>query len=425
MGQGYLAKFVVVACAIVAAGALLFRPLLGLISYGLDLQGGVHVVAQARGKDGKPVSDEDMRQLQAVMRQRVDELGVSEPVIQREGQNRLIIELAGVKDPDEAVRLIGKTAMLEFKTSDGRVVVSGNELKDARPGRNPSTNEPVVELEFNAEGARKFAQVTQELVQKYGEGDQRRHIAIYLDNELLTNPYVREAITNGRAEIEGGFATFDEAANLAALLRGGALPVNVDIVEKRLVGPTLGQDSLAKSKVAVTVAVIAIFAFMILVYRLPGIVADLSLVVYALLLLAALVGLRAVLTLPGIAGVLLSLGVAVDGNIIIYERIKDELRAGKSLRAAVEAGFRRAFWTIFDSNITTILAAVVLYYLGTGPIRGFAVTLMLGIAASFFTAVVLTRWLLRLLVRVEFLRRPALYGVPRPAPAGTAGGSER
>lgn len=417
MGQGSLVKFLLVAALIVASGVLLFRPLLGLIEYGLDLQGGVHVVVRAREKDGKPVKEESMRQLMAVMRQRVDELGVTEPVIQREGTDRLIIELAGVKDPDEAVRLIGKTAMLEFKTYDGRVVLSGSELKNARPGRHPATNAPVVDLEFNAEGARKFAQVTQELVQQYGERDPRRTIAIYLDEELLTNPFVREAITTGQAQIEGGFASFDEAAQLAALLRGGALPVNVDIMEKRLVGPVLGQDSLEKSKVAVTVAVMAILAFMLLVYRLPGVVADLSLVVYALLLLGALAGIGAVLTLPGIAGILLSIGMAVDANIIIYERIKDELRGGKTLRAGVEAGFRRAFWTIFDANVTTVLAAVVLYFLGTGPIRGFAVTLMLGITASFFTAIVLTRWLLRLLVRVEFLRRPGLYGVPRPATA--------
>jgi preprotein translocase subunit SecD len=388
-----------------------------MVTYGLDLQGGVHVVAQAQGREGKAVTDEDMRQLQSVMRQRVDELGVSEPVIQRQGADRLIIELAGVKDPDDAVRLIGKTAMLQFKTYDGKVVVTGSELKDARPNRDPATNEPVVELEFNSEGARKFGEVTKQLVEQYGETDPRRCIAVYLDEELLTNPVVRTAITEGKAVIEGGFATFDEAAELAALLRGGALPVNVEILEKRLVGPTLGEDSLARSRVAVTVAVIAVLIFMILVYRLPGVVADLSLVVYALLLLAALVGIGAVLTLPGIAGVLLSMGMAVDANIIIYERIKDELRAGKTLRAAVEAGFRRAFWTIFDANLTTILAAVVLYYLGTGSIRGFAVTLILGIAASFFTAVVLTRWLLRQLVRVEFLRRPGFYGVAARTPA--------
>lgn len=412
-----LVSFLIAAAVIIAAGVFGIKPLMQLMNFGLDLRGGVHVVLHARSQDGKAVTSDDMSQLEEVMRQRVDQLGVAEPVIQSEGSDRLIVELAGVKDPDEAVRMIGKTAMLEFKTSDGKVVVSGKDLKDAKPGRNPGSNQPVVSLEFNSEGAKKFGQITQELVQKYPNYDSRRAIGIYLDNELLTNPNVEEAITTGQAEIKGGFASFEEAAQIAALLRGGALPVNVDIIEKRTVGPALGQDSLDKSIIAVTVSLIAIAVFMLLFYRLPGIVAILSLIVYALILIGALRGVNAVLTLPGIAGILLSLAMALDGNIIIYERIKDELRAGKTLRAAVEAGYRRAFWTIFDSNITTILSAIVLYYLGTGPIRGFAVTLILGIGASFITAIFLTRWLLRMLVRINGLNRPAWYGVAKPVVA--------
>lgn len=412
-----LVSFLIAAAVIIAAGVFGIKPLMQLMNFGLDLRGGVHVVLHARSQDGKAVTSDDMSQLEEVMRQRVDQLGVAEPVIQSEGSDRLIVELAGVKDPDEALRMIGKTAMLEFKTSDGKVVVSGKDLKDAKPGRNPGSNQPVVSLEFNSEGAKKFGQVTRELVQKYPNYDSRRAIGIYLDNELLTNPNVEEAITTGQAEIKGGFASFEEAAQIAALLRGGALPVNVDIIEKRTVGPALGQDSLDKSIIAVTVSLIAIAVFMLLFYRLPGIVAILSLIVYALILIGALRGVNAVLTLPGIAGILLSLAMALDGNIIIYERIKDELRAGKTLRAAVEAGYRRAFWTIFDSNITTILSAIVLYYLGTGPIRGFAVTLILGIGASFITAIFLTRWLLRMLVRINGLNRPAWYGVAKPVVA--------
>lgn len=412
-----LVSFLIAAAVIIAAGVFGIKPLMQLMNFGLDLRGGVHVVLHARSQDGKAVTSDDMSQLEEVMRQRVDQLGVAEPVIQSEGSDRLIVELAGVKDPDEALRMIGKTAMLEFKTSDGKVVVSGKDLKDAKPGRNPGSNQPVVSLEFNSEGAKKFGQITQELVQKYPNYDSRRAIGIYLDNELLTNPNVEEAITTGQAEIKGGFASFEEAAQIAALLRGGALPVNVDIIEKRTVGPALGQDSLDKSIIAVTVSLIAIAVFMLLFYRLPGIVAILSLIVYALILIGALRGVNAVLTLPGIAGILLSLAMALDGNIIIYERIKDELRAGKTLRAAVEAGYRRAFWTIFDSNITTILSAIVLYYLGTGPIRGFAVTLILGIGASFITAIFLTRWLLRMLVRINGLNRPAWYGVAKPVVA--------
>ncbi|TDA64549.1 MAG: protein translocase subunit SecD [Clostridia bacterium] len=406
---------------------------MGLLNYGLDLRGGVHVVLQAKPATGQAISDEDMSHLQAVMRQRVDQLGVSEPVLQREGKDRLIVELAGVKDPDQAVELIGKTAMLEFRTIDGKVVLTGRDLVDAKPSRDTVKNEPIVNLEFNTEGARKFGQITSQLVQQYpevnGQRDPRRNIAIYLDNELLTAPYVKDSITDGRAQIEGGFATFDEAAGIAALLRGGALPVNVEIMEKRTVGPSLGQDSLQKSAVAVMVGLIAIGLFMILYYRLLGVIADLSLVVYALILLAALAGLHATLTLPGIAGLVLSVGMAVDANIIIYERIRDELRHGKSFRAAVESGFRRAFWTIFDSNLTTLIAGAVLYYLGTGPIRGFAVTLSLGIVVSMFTAIVLTRWLVRLVVGVDVLRSAALLGVSLPAasPAGPTGaqGSEK
>lgn len=426
MGKNKLWQFIVIAALIIAVGYAGFGPLVGLLNYGLDLQGGVHVVLQAKPAAGQAISDEDMSHLQAVMRERVDQLGVSEPVIQREGQDRLIVELAGVKDPDRAVELIGKTAMLEFRTMDGKVVLTGRDLVDAKPSRDPVKNEPIVNLEFNSEGARKFGQITSQLVQQYpevnGQRDQRRTIAIYLDDELLTAPYVKEPITDGRAQIEGGFATFDEAAGIAALLRGGALPVNVEVMEKRTVGPSLGQDSLEKSAVAVTVGLIAIGLFMILYYRLPGIIADLSLVVYALVVLAAMVGLKATLTLPGIAGLLLSVGMAVDANIIIYERIKDELRQGKSYRAAVENGFRRALWTVLDANVTTLIAAVVLYYLGTGPVRGFAVTLSLGITVSFITAVFLTRWLLRLVVSIEGARRPAFFGVPATAAAapGTA-----
>lgn len=422
MANGKLVQFIALAALIVGGAYLVFQPLVGSINYGLDLQGGVHVVGQAKPGPGQTLTGEDMSQLQEVMRNRVDELGVSEPVIQREGEDRLIVELAGVKDPDAAVEAIGRTAMLEFRTMDDELVLTGQDLADALPARDPATSEPIIELEFKSAGAQKFSQVTSQLVQQYPEGDPRRHIAIFLDKELLTNPHVDEAITTGKAVIRGGFASFDEAANLAALLRGGALPVNLEIIEKRTVGPSLGQDSLQKSAVAVTVGLAAIALFMLLYYRLPGLIADFSLIVYAIILLAALVGMQATLTLPGIAGLLLSAGMAVDANIIIYERLKDELRRGKSLRAAVDAGFRRAIWTIVDANVTTLITAAVLYYLGTGPIRGFAVTLSLGILASMFTAVFLTRWMLRLVASIDVLRRESFFGVRRVAPAAAVTG---
>ena len=221
---------------------------------------------------------------------------------------------------------------------------------------------------------------------------------------------VNEAIPNGQAQISGGFASLDEAANLAALLRAGALPVNVEIIEKRTVGPTLGIDSLEKSKQAIIWGLLGIMVFMVILYRVPGLIADFALGVYALLVVGVMVGINAVLTLPGIAGLLLSVGMAVDCNIIIFERIREEIRLGKTIRASVDAGFNRAIRTVMDANITTLIAAAVLYQFGTGPVRGFAVTLSIGIFASILTAIILTRFLLREVVATGSIRSPKLFG---------------
>ncbi|WP_406676528.1 protein translocase subunit SecD [Moorella sp. ACPs] len=410
-GAGGFFKLAIVLIAILALGIGGFQPLIRAMKLGLDLQGGVYVLLQAQSTPEHAVTSEDMAALERVMRDRVDQLGIAEPVIQREGTDRLIIQLAGVSNPEEAIKMIGKTAMLEFKTSDGQVVVTGKDLKDAKAVIDQQSQEPQITLKFNDEGTKKFAEKTQELVNSYSRGDPKRHIAIYLDDQLLTNPHVDEAIPSGEAVIRGGFASFEEAANLAALLRGGALPVPVQIIERRTVGPTLGADSLAKSKTAIIVGVFLIALFMLLVYRLPGLIADFSLFVYTLIVLGVMWALKATLTLPGIAGLLLSVGMAVDANVIIYERLKEELRNGKTLRAAIDAGFKRAFTTIFDSNATTVLAALVLYYLGSGTVRGFAVTLSLGIAASMFTAITLTRFLLHLVIGVPAFHKLWLYGV--------------
>lgn len=410
MRWGNVVKLLVIMVIILGGSFLVFNPLLSLIDLGLDLQGGVHVLMEAQDSPGHKVTSEDMKQLQAVMRERVDELGVSEPVIQRVGENRLVVELAGVKNPEEAVEIIGKTALLEFKTSDGKTILTGKDLKDAQARINSASGEPEINLQFDSAGAKVFADVTSRLA-PLPEGDPQKRIAIYLDQKVLTAPEVKDTIPNGQAVISGGFQSFDEAANIAALLRGGSLPVETKIVEKRTVGPTLGSDSLEKSKQAVIIGLITIAMFMLVVYRLPGLIADITLVVFAILVLGGLVSIKAVLTLPGIAGLLLSVGMAADANIIIYERMKDELRNGKTLRAAVEAGFNRAFWTIFDSNLTTIIAAVVLFYLGTGSIRGFAITLIIGIVANMITAVLLTRSLLRVTVNIPGLRNSKLYGV--------------
>lgn len=369
---------------------------------GLDLKGGVHVVFEAVSTPDAPVTSDSITRLIGIIRNRVDALGVTEPLIQKEGARRVVVELPGVRDPEEAVRIIGRTAHLEFKTEDGKTVLTGKDLKDARAQLNPNTNEPEVLLKFNKEGARIFGQVTTANVKK--------RIAIYLDDRLLTAPIVDEPITTGDAVIRGGYQTLEEAQQEAVLLRSGALPVKVKLMEKRSIGPLLGKDSLDRSLRAGIIGVALIFIFMVLYYRLPGLVADLSLIVYGLIVIGVFLLIKATLTLPGIAGFILSVGMAVDANIIIYERLKEELRTGKTLRAAIDAGFHHAFRTILDANITTLIAAAVLYYFGSGPIRGFAVTLSIGILTSMFTAITFTRFVLHSIARSRLVLNPKAYG---------------
>ncbi|WP_027357164.1 protein translocase subunit SecD [Desulfofundulus thermocisternus] len=378
-----------------------YLPLIKDITLGLDLQGGVHVVLEAKDTPEAKVTQESMQQLMAVIQRRVDQFGVAEPVIQQQGRNRLIVEIAGRIDPEEAVRNLVKTAYLEFKTMDGKTVVTGADLKDAVESKDPVSGQVKVDLTFNAAGAKKFSEATKANVGK--------PIAIILDGEVLQSPVVQEHIPNGKAQITG-YESLEEAHNIAVLLRSGALPVKVEVVEKRAVGPALGADSLQKSKHAGLVGVLAILIFMIMYYRVPGLVADFALLIYALIVLAIYVGMNVTMTLPGIAAFLLSLGIAVDANVIIFERLKEELRTGKSLRSAIDAGFKRAFTAIFDANATTLIAAVVLYFFGTGSVRGFAITLGIGIVASMFTAITVTRWLLHLLAGSGLVRNVRAYG---------------
>jgi preprotein translocase subunit SecD len=379
-----------------------YLPLIKEINLGLDLQGGVHVVMEAKDTDEAKVTPEAMRQLRAVIQNRVDQFGVAEPVIQLQGERRLIVELAGIKDPEEAVNTMVKTAFLEFKTPDGQTVVTGKDLKDAREARDPTSGAAEVNLTFDAEGAKRFAQATTANV--------GRPIAIILDGNVLQTPTVQEPITNGNARITG-YESLEEAHRIAILLRSGALPVKVEVVEKRTVGPALGADSLAKSKHAGVVGVAAVLVFMLIYYRLPGLVANFALIIYTLIVLAVFAGFNVTMTLPGIAGFLLSLGIAVDANVIIFERVREEMRSGKSLRSAIDAGFKRGFVAVFDANATTVLAAAVLLFLGTGPVKGFAVTLIIGVAVSMLTAVSITRWLLHLVASANLVKSVRYFGV--------------
>lgn len=389
--------------AIAALATLSFTFLKDNLQLGLDLKGGAEVVLQAVPDEGEEITADDMTALQEIMRNRVDSIGVSEPVIQLQGDDRIIIELAGVDDPDEAIELVGKTAKLEFIDPLGNVILTGSDLVNATGTKTTDSSgmsANAISIEFSTEAAAIFAAATAKYM--------GQPIYIYIDDELIMAPTVNSVITDGKAQITGDY-TLEEAVSQAAILKGGALPVNVEVMSKRTVGPTLGADSLEKSLNAGMIGLSLLVAFMVLYYRLPGVVATLSLIVYTSLLMLSLTALGITLTLPSIAGLVLSIGMAVDANIIIYERLREELAVGKTLKAAVYAAFQRALWTILDSNITTLIAAVVLFQFGTGSVQGFAVTLGVGIVISMFSALVVTRCLLNWASDVKAFQNPKLF----------------
>jgi len=385
------------------------------VRLGLDLQGGSYIVLEARSTPAVRVTPEKVDDAMRIIQNRIDQLGVSEPTLQRSGDNRIIVELPGIQDPERAIELIGKTALLEFVDTgatqlphgarwspDGKtvtlpppakplplpkkVILTGAALADATASFDQDTSAPIVNFQFQGAGAKTFEDFTAQHVGRY--------LTIVLDNEVISSPVIRDRITGGRGQISGGFADLTEARDLAVLLRGGALPVPVEPVERRSVGPTLGRDSLDTTLRAGVIAAAMVLLFMLLLYGVPGFLADVALAIYGLLLLAALVALNATLTLPGIAGFILTVGMAIDANILIFERIKEELRSGKTLRSAIQSGWTRAFSAIMDSNVTTIIGALVLFALGTGPVKGFAVTLAIGVMISLFSAI----WITRILV---------------------------
>ena len=397
-------SILVVTIIIIALGLLsyfLYQPILNNLNLGLDLSGGLRVVLEAEEKKGQEVTPDTIQKAVGILRDRVVKLGVKETSLYPQGKDRVVVEIAGEDDPEAAVDILKNTAELEFWDESNNVLVTGKHLKDAqaRMSQGEQGNAEVL-IDFDKEGSRLFAEATAANVGK--------PIKIVIDGNIISAPTVQEPITDGSARITGGF-TAKEAQDLAVLLRSGALPVSMKVIEKRSIGPVLGADSLNKSIKAGIIGLIAILIFMLGYYRLPGLVADISLVLYSLLVLGTMSLLGAVLTLPGIAGFALSIGMAVDANVIIYERLKEELRYGKTLHAAIDAGFKRAFWTILDSNLTTLISAMVLMYLGTGPVKGFAVTLSIGIIASMLVALTFTRYLLVLVANVS--KNKKLYGV--------------
>ena len=350
------------------------------------------------------------------IRRRVDALGTTEPSIQREGRNRVLVQVPGISDVERLKSLIGETGKLEFKLVDpavdarqaaiskqvpagdelaysndtppvpyvlkSQILLTGENLENATPGFDQQTGEPVVNFKFNAAGAKRFGKVTQENV--------GLPFAILLDDKVITAPVIREPILGGTGQISGGF-TVERANDLAVLLRSGALPAKLSVIEERTVGASLGADSVAAGKKAALMGLALVMIFMLLGYGLFGLFANVALILNVALIFAVLSLMGATLTLPGIAGIVLVIGIALDANVLINERIREEIRAGKSPYAAVDAGYSRALITIIDSNVTTLIAVLVLFWMGSGPVRGFAVTLTIGILASMFTAVTVTR----------------------------------
>ena len=386
------------------------------------------VVLLLRAKEGAALRDLAVRQGLETIRNRVDQFGVSEPSIQQQGENRILIQLPGVQDPERAKALIGKTALLEFKLLDERAdvdravkegppegdevlyqrqvdketkqerripfvvqkktLLTGADLSTARVSIDQTTSEPHVSVELNAAGAKAFADLT--------EANVNKRLAIILDGNVHSAPVIRERIPSGQAQITGGFTT-EEATDLAIVLRAGALPAPVQVLEERTVGPSLGADSIRQGIIAILASTALVCLFMLVYYRLSGLIANVALGLNLLVLLAVMAGFHATLTLPGIAGIALTVGMAVDTNILIFERIREELRSGKTVRAAIAAGFSRAFKTVVDTHVTVLVSGLILYQFGTGPVKGFAVSLMIGILASLFTAVFFTRLLFDLI----------------------------
>jgi preprotein translocase subunit SecD len=356
-----------------------------------------------------------------IVEKRVNELGTVEPVIQRQGTDRILVQVPGLQDPTRLKELLGKTAKMEFRMVDEsvppdaaakgsipqddelvpevggqklvlkkQVLVSGGDLSDAQTAFDQRSGEPVVSFKFNSAGARKFAQATTD-----GVG---QRFAIVLDNQVISAPVIREPIIGGQGQISGSF-TVQSANDLAILLRAGALPAPLTVIEERTVGPGLGQDSIEKGELAAYVGSILVIVFMLVTYRLFGVFANIAVAINVAMIFGVLSLLNATLTLPGIAGIVLTVGIAVDSNVLIYERIREEIRGGRNAISAIDAGFKRALATILDSNITTFIAAAVLFYIGTGPVRGFAVTLGIGILTTVFTAFTLTRLIVAWWVR--------------------------
>lgn len=389
---------------------------------GLDLEGGLRVEYQALPAEGRQPGPADLNVIRDIVERRVNAIGVAEPVVVTQGTDRIVVEIPGVSDPDAVRKLVGQTGKLEFVPIEGNCpttiqdgmtldlsicppLFGGEQIASASLGTD-EVGRRAVDFTLHGEGARLFAEYTSKNVGK--------QFAIVLDNVVISAPVIRSPITGGRGQITGGGAggfTLAEATNLVTVLRYGSLPFPIQEVSIEQIAPTLGDQFLRQSLLAAAIGIGLVFVFMLVHYRLPGLVAGLALLYYALLVLAIFRLVPVTLTLAGIAGFVLSVGMAVDANILIFERSKEEMRAGKSLGQAIEAGFSRAWNSILDSNVSSLITAFILFWFGSSVIRGFALVLMIGVLVSMFTAITVTRTILRFVVARDWARRASLYGV--------------
>ncbi|MDR3281568.1 MAG: protein translocase subunit SecD [Endomicrobium sp.] len=424
------------------------------LKLGLDLKGGTDILLEVgtMSQTGENVNTEDVvDRVIEIIRNRIDQFGVTEPLIAKQGAKWIVVQLPSIRDPEIAKDLIGKTALLEFKivdTSDescrildlfskkkttsanfrrnlfaypdikvimpkgssifeskentdyyvlGETLLTGSAIKNAKVSFDELSGQPQVLIEFNKDGEKAFANITKR--------NKEKQLAIVLDGVVQVAPIIHSEIPYGMAAINGSFSSLEEARLLATILRAGALPASVKIVEERIVGPSLGEDSIKKGCLSSLIGISSIFLFMLVYYRFSGLIVDIALGFNLMLLLAVMAYFQFTLTLPGVAGIALTLSMAVDANVLILERVREELLSGKAMRIAVSVGYRRVFWTIFDANFTTLIAAFFLFKFGTGPIKGFAATLSIGLIISMFTSVVLTKLIYELLFREKFLLR--------------------
>lgn len=406
--------FWVIVGIVIVCSVIIFRKPTKL---GLDLVGGSRLVLEAQTTPTvAKITPEMMDSLRFAIENRVNKLGVAETVVQQTGEKRLLVEIPNISDLTKAKEFLGETAELDFKKEgtpiNGKPTwistgLSGKDLTRATLSTETQTGQWVVDLEFNDKGTRKFADLTQSLVGK--------PMAIFFNGELQSAPNIREPILGGRAQISGGENGFqyEDAKKMVDLLNAGALPVPAKIIEENTVGPTLGADSIHKSKIAGAIGLGIVMLFMLAFYRLPGLIADIALVCYSIILFALFKTIPVTLTLAGIAGFILSIGMAVDANILIFERTKEELRAGRTLFTAINAGFDRAFTSIFDSNMSTIITCVILYMLGTSVVKGFALTLAIGVVVSMFSAITITKNFMHLIFGTGDLKHPEFFGLKK------------